>query len=48
LIVRLAHQPNEEYTKILSYEDGKKIATRNMDGSLKIWDLRMFKTPVVQ
>lgn len=48
MVVREAHRPHEEYTKILPYEDGNRIATRNMDGSLKIWDIRKFVNPIVQ
>lgn len=46
MIVRDAHTPNEEYTKILT--QGNYIYTRNMDHSLKVWDIRQFKRPVVQ
>lgn len=48
MLVRDAHRAHEEYTKIISYDDGNRIATRNTDGSLKIWDIRKFVTPVVQ
>jgi WD40 repeat protein len=46
MLIRDAHAPTEEYSSIVSFEDGQKIATRNTDGTLKIWDLRKINKPI--
>ena len=47
MFVRDAHKYQEEYSSILSMENGRKIASRNGDGTLKIWDTRNFTKPIV-
>jgi WD40 repeat protein len=47
MIVKDAHRPHEEYSCVLSFPDSQKVATRNTDNTLKIWDLRMFTKPVL-
>ena len=46
-MVRNAHVTREEYSSIVSFEDSQRLATRNTDGTLKIWDLRRFDRPIV-
>lgn len=46
-MVRKAHDPNEDYSCIVGLEDNYKLATRNTDGTLKVWDLRAFTKPVL-
>ena len=40
------HRPGTETSRIISSRDGKTVVTRGGDGTLKLWDLRNFKTPV--
>jgi WD40 repeat protein len=47
LLVRDAHDLREEFTSIVSFEDSQKLATRNTDGTLKVWDIRMINRPVL-
>lgn len=46
-MIRKAHDPLEEYSSIVSFEDNNKFATRNTDGTLKVWDLRAFSKPIL-
>ena len=46
-MIREAHDPHEEYTSIVGFEDNVRVATRNTDGTLKVWDIRKFTRPVV-
>ena len=47
MCIRGAHRAQEEYSSLLSLDGGRKIATRNWDGTLKVWDTRNFKDPIV-
>lgn len=47
LMIRNAHDPHEDYSSIVSFEDNFKFATRNTDGTLKVWDIRAFTKPVL-
>jgi len=45
-MVREAHDAHEEFTSIIGFEDNYRVASRNTDGTLKVWDLRKFTRPV--
>lgn len=45
-MVREAHDAHEEFTSIVGFEDNYRVATRNTDGTLKVWDLRKFTRPI--
>lgn len=47
MFVRDAHRFQEEYSCILSMENGRKIVSRNSDGTMKVWDTRNFIKPIV-
>lgn len=47
MMVRKAHEHLEEYSSIVSFEDNFKLATRNTDGTMKVWDLRNIHKPVL-
>ena len=47
IVIRNAHRSQEEYSSILSMDNGRKIASRNGDGTLKIWDTRNFTKPII-
>jgi len=38
-----AHAPNAEVTAVLGFRDSRRLVSRAMDDSMKIWDLR--RTP---
>lgn len=42
-----AHESGEDVTAVLFSEDGKTLSSRSTDGTLKIWDLRKFKSPLL-
>jgi|FLMP01.2.fsa_nt_emb hypothetical protein len=35
-----AHAPNAEVTCVLGFRDSRRLASRAMDDSMKVWDLR--------
>jgi hypothetical protein len=45
-LVREAHDAQEEFTSIVGFDDNYRVASRNTDGTLKVWDLRKFTRPV--
>ena len=45
-MVRDAHDAHEDFTSIVGFDDGYRVASRNTDGTLKVWDLRKFTRPV--
>ena len=47
MFIRGAHRAQDEYSSLVSLDNGRKIATRNWDGTLKVWDTRNFKDPIV-
>lgn len=47
LLVRDAHVTRQEYTSIASFDDGIRLATRNTDGTLKVWDTRKINKPTM-
>ena len=47
ILIRNGHRSQEEYSSILSMDNGRKIASRNGDGTLKIWDTRNFTKPII-
>lgn len=47
MLIRKAHDPNEDYTSVISLHGSKQFATRNTDGTMKVWDIRSFSRPVL-
>jgi WD40 repeat protein len=47
MMVREAHDGKEEFTSIVSFDDSRRLATRNTDGTLKVWDIRMLNRPIL-
>lgn len=45
-LVRNAHEPTTEITSIAFSQDGYSLASRGMDDTLKLWDLRKFTQPI--
>lgn len=45
-LIRNAHQPGTETSSLSFSYDGKYFATRGMDETLKLWDIRNYKTCV--
>eukprot|EP00877_Chromochloris_zofingiensis_P012178 jgi/Chrzof1/7213/Cz02g14300.t1 len=45
-LVRGAHEVDTEVTSLCFSQDDRLLASRGMDGTLKLWDLRKFKTPM--
>ena len=46
-MVREAHTFREEYSSIACFSDNIRVATRNTDGTLKVWDMRKLTRPLV-
>jgi WD40 repeat protein len=47
MMVREAHDIREDFTSIVSFADSTRLATRNTDGTLKVWDTRMLNRPIM-
>ena len=47
MLIRKAHDTLEEYSSIVGFADNYRLATRNTDGTLKVWDLRKFTRPIM-
>ena len=45
-IVRGAHQNDTDVSSIRWHRDGYRLASRSTDGSLKLWDVRRFDSPL--
>lgn len=45
-MIRNAHQKGTETSSIVFSYDGRNVATRGGDSTLKLWDIRQPKTPV--
>jgi WD40 repeat protein len=47
ILLRHAHDPSEDYSSIVSFNDNVRIATRHTDGTLKVWDIRKLVRPIL-
>lgn len=47
-VARSAHAQNEDISCVRWHRDGIQLASRSTDGTLKLWDLRKFVSPVAQ
>eukprot|EP00879_Flechtneria_rotunda_P007172 GHRR01007527.1.p1 GENE.GHRR01007527.1~~GHRR01007527.1.p1 ORF type:complete len:743 (+),score=231.29 GHRR01007527.1:361-2589(+) len=45
-LMRGAHERDNEITSLAFRQDDRLLASRSMDGTLKLWDLRAFKSPL--
>ncbi|KAF6259467.1 WD40 repeat-like protein [Scenedesmus sp. NREL 46B-D3] len=45
-IMRKAHEAQNEVSSLAFSQDDRLLASRSTDGSLKLWDLRAFKSPL--
>ncbi|GBF89454.1 hypothetical protein Rsub_02026 [Raphidocelis subcapitata] len=45
-VARRAHEPQTEITGLAFTQDDTTLVSRGTDGTLKIWDLRAFKSPL--
>lgn len=45
-VVRDAHAPGSEISGLVVYRNECSMISRGMDGSMKLWDIRKFKSPV--
>ena len=46
MLIRNAHQSGTETSSIVFAYDGRNVATRGGDSTLKLWDIRQPKAPV--
>lgn len=47
VIMPLAHAPGTNITCLTMYRDATRFASRGLDNTMKLWDLRMTKSPVL-
>ncbi|KIY94244.1 putative Gastrulation defective protein 1 like protein [Monoraphidium neglectum] len=45
-VARKAHEPQTEITGLAFTQDDRTLASRGADGTLRLWDLRNFKSPL--
>jgi WD40 repeat protein len=45
-VARRAHEPETEITGLAFTQDDFTLSSRGMDGTLRLWDLRNFKSPL--
>jgi len=45
-VVRGAHEAGADISSVRWHRDGNRLASRSTDGTLKLWDLRRFDTPL--
>jgi WD repeat-containing protein 70 len=46
MLIRNAHEAKDDFTSIVSFDDNFRLATRNTDNTMKVWDLRKFTKPI--
>ena len=46
VLIRNAHQPGTDTSSIVFSYDGRNVATRGGDSTLKLWDIRQPKSAV--